>query len=190
MNSPARPFRPLAGLVALSLALLCAWSAPAYADDNVEINVVADGTVEGTVVVGASLERVRQYIADTESIRRLSKDVETVTITRDGGCEIVTTFAKSVIDVTYVARRCPTETGWIETLMQSKQFADYYCEWFTKSVAGGTWIKLRMRTAMDLPIPARIVRGTLKRNFKTMFSQIQDHLGEPREDTQVADPSR
>ena len=194
MTSPARSSRTLhPALVSLpALLLACALAAPAHAGDgDPEVDVTADGTVVGHVVVGASADRVQTYLADIAFTRKLAKDVTDVEVVKSGGCELVTTYASGFIDVMYVARRCPTETGWIETLLESKQFADYYAEWIVTPVATGMQLTFRLRTEMDMPVPARLVRGTLKRNVKQTLETIQGQLGAPRQSPSVvADPSR
>ena len=192
MTSSARrrptPALPLL-LVTLSLcaAPLGAWAA----DGDPVVEITADGTVEGSVIVGAPPDTVHAYLADIATTRKLGKDVTGVEVVKAGGCELVTTHASSFIDVTYVARRCPTDTGWIETLLESKQFSDYYAEWIVTPVRSGIRLTFRLRTELDMPVPARLVRGTLKRNVMGTLETIQAQLGGPHDPPAVvADPSR
>ncbi len=181
-DHPSRFARATLATLPAALLLLCAWSVPAFADGGEpEVVITADGTVEGVVVVGAPPDRVRAYIADIAMTRKLAKDVVSVDVVKDGGCELVTTYASSFIDVTYVARRCPTETGWIETLLESEQFADYYAEWFIAPVSNGIELRFRLRTDLDMPVPARLVRGALKRSVMGTLVAIQADLGGPHD---------
>lgn len=186
---PARHHSRFA-LATLAALLLCLGVAPASADDGEpEVVITADGTIEGTVVVGAPPDVVRSYLADIAMTRKLAKDVVKVDVVKDGGCELVTTYASSFIEVTYLARRCPTETGWIETLLSSEQFSDYYAEWFVTPVRSGIELRFRLRTDLDLPVPVRIVRGTLKRSVKGTLNAIQGDLGGPHDPpSRVAEP--
>ena len=180
-----------AALASLPAALLlCAFAVPASANDgDPTVEITTDGTVEGTVTVGAPPDVVRTYLADIAMTRKKAKDVVSVDVVKDGGCELVTTYASSFIDVTYVARRCPTETGWIETLLESEQFADYYAEWFITPVKNGLELRFRLRTDMDMPVPVRFVRGALKRSVKGTLVAIQGDLGGPHDPpSRVAEP--
>lgn len=178
---PSRFARALLATLSAAL-LLCAWALPASADEGEpEVVITADGTVEGTVTVGAPPDVVRSYISDIAMTRKKAKDVVSVDVVKDGGCELVTTFASSFIDVTYVARRCPTDTGWIETLLESEQFTDYYAEWFITPVKNGIELRFRLRTDMDMPVPVRLVRGALKRSVKGTLVAIQADLGGPHD---------
>jgi hypothetical protein len=175
---------------ALATLLLVCLAGPALADDGEpEVAITADGTIEGTVTVGAPPDVVRTYLADIAMTRKLAKDVVSVDVVKDGGCELVTTYASSFIDVTYLARRCPTETGWIETLLASEQFADYYAEWFVTPVRNGIELRFRLRTDLDMPVPVRLVRGALKRSVKGTLIAIQGDLGGPHDPpSRVAEP--
>jgi len=151
----------------------------AMADGDPDVSVGKDGTIDGTVVVGAPPDVVQSYLADVRSLRTHSKDVVSVDIVRDGECQLVTTLAKSLVELTYVARRCPTATGYVETLLDSEMMNDYYAEWFVTPVSSGIEIRFRMRTDLNLPVPGRIIRSTIKSNVTRSLELMQKYLGGP-----------
>jgi hypothetical protein len=85
------------------------------------------------------------------------------------------------VDVTYVARRCPTKTGWVEHLVESEEFTDYYQEWVITPVSNGIHLMFLLRTEIDIPVPASIMRAALKRSVKKSLVTIRGDLGGPRE---------
>jgi len=174
------PSRPLGALLALSLfgALL---ATPAVADDGPVVEVNGDGTIDGRVVVGAPPDKVDSYLSDIATLRRHSKDVVDVQITREGGCELVTTTARNVIEMSYTSRRCRTKLGWVETLLESDGMSDYYAEWMVTPVTGGIEVRFRLRTELDLPVPSRMLRGAMKRNVRHSLELMQETLGGPDE---------
>lgn len=172
------PARRLGVVLALSLfgALL---ATPALADDAPVVEVHGDGTIDGSVVVGGPPDLVQSYLADVNRLRRQNKDVVDVTVVRDGACELVTTVARNVVEMSYTSRRCPTKTGWVETLLESSGMNDYYAEWMVEPVTGGIAVRFRLRTELDLPVPSRLVRGTMKRSVRHALETMQRDLGGP-----------
>ena len=153
------------------------------------VDILRDGTVEGTVVVGATVDRVRALVGDVARLRRMSRDVKDVAVRREGDCVVVTTRTASVLEVNYTARRCPTADGWVETLLESDTFNDYYSEWFVHSVADGVLVRFRLRTVADLPVPDRLVRGALKKGVESVLEAIGEELGGPHDPpARVAEP--
>ncbi|MCO4770231.1 MAG: SRPBCC family protein [Deltaproteobacteria bacterium] len=141
--------------------------------------VAGDGTVDGRVVVGAPPDVVDAYLADVGSLRRHNKNVTSVDVTAQGDCQLVDTTAKSIVEMSYVARRCPTNSGWVETLLDSEMMTDYYAEWFVTPVPNGIEIRFRLRTEMDLPVPSRMVRGAIKKSVFASLDRMQGTLGGP-----------
>ena len=173
----------LTGLVAqaaLALSLLGALMTPrvAVADDRPVISVAKDGTVDGSVVVGAPPDVVHSYLADVATLRKRSKDVVSAEVEKDGACELVTTTARNFIELTYVSRRCPSGSGWVETLLESDTMNDYYAEWFVTPVTSGIEIRFRMRTELNM-VPRRLVRAGVKSNVEASLELMQSILGGP-----------
>lgn len=165
---------------ALALSLFGALVAPriASADDSPMVSVSKDGTVDGSVVVGAPPDVVQSYLSDVAALRKRSKDVVAVEVQKDGACELVTTTARSFIEVVYVSRRCPSGTGWVETLLESDTMNDYYAEWFVTPVSSGIEVRFRMRTDLNM-VPSRLVRAGVKSNVQASLELMQSLLGGP-----------
>jgi hypothetical protein len=173
------PLRALLARTAFALSLLCALPGSALADDSPTVQVGKDGTVDGTVVVGAPPDVVQSYLANVARLRYQNTNVVDVEVAREGACELVTTTARNVVEVKYVARRCPTQTGWVETLVDSEMMNDYYAEWFVIPVTGGLEIRMRMRSDMNLPVPDRMIRSAMKSSVRDGLQLMQERLGGP-----------
>ena len=178
MTRPS-PTPRLGAALALSLFASLAVT-PAYAEDTGPVvEVSRDGTVDGSVIVGAPPDVVQTYLADVKGLRLHNSDVTSVNVSRDGACELVTTTAKNVVEMTYTARRCPTTSGWVETLLDSELMNDYYAEWFFTPVSTGIEVRFRLRTEVDLPVPSRLIRGTIKKSVQDSLERMQSALGGP-----------
>lgn len=174
-----RPPRQRSWRLALLSLFVLLVGAPSLASADPTVDVSKDGTVVGSVTVGAPLHEVRSHLSNVEQLRRESKDVTDVDVRREGACEVVTTHASNMIDLTYTARRCPTEAGWMETLLESDGMTDYYVEWFLEPVPEGVHIRFRMRVDLDIPVPNRLIRGATRGNVKRSLDGLLARFGEP-----------
>lgn len=122
----------IVGAVLLAAGLLL--STPALADDG----------VSGEQIVAADAETVRRLLADPSTTLSLNQDILDYRIEDAPPCQLVHVTTKGVTaPLKYTVRRCPTETGFRETLVggdEGVQAMDV--EWTTEPHGSGTRVHL------------------------------------------------
>jgi hypothetical protein len=149
------------------------------ADPSVDVD--ANGHITGQVTVAISADRVHQELHDVQRSDSLSAEVLRTTTVPVGPCLDVTRAVKGLWSpLTYTARRCPTESGWAETLVRSDDFSTYESEWRVVQVEGGTQIEYRVQTTPNMMVPTSVVRSRTKASVKTMLQQLVQRLSPAR----------
>ncbi|MFT4623441.1 MAG: ribosome-associated toxin RatA of RatAB toxin-antitoxin module [Myxococcota bacterium] len=161
-------------------ALLAAVLLPSLAtaaDNEVAVTIDDRGHVVARIQVPASSDEVRALLADTGGrLAALSTDTLSVTTTQDGNCEMVDRKTRGIFrPFAFRAKRCPTENGWQETLVQSDDFTAYESEWQVgESSEGTTEVVYRIQTEINAPVPNSIVRTNLKTAAGNMLRSLVD----------------
>lgn len=123
-----------------------------------EPTIASDGTVRSNVFVEADAAAVRQVISDPVALSKLNPDVLSARVISHGACDMVEVTTRGMTTpLSYVVQRCPTSSGYTETLVSSEDFSAVAVSWKLESVPGGTNISYSIRTSPDLPVPQRLV---------------------------------
>lgn len=195
MLAPALPrrVRPLRALASLALALACgltttmATRSARAADDEdadeassrITTRVTADGLVIAQVRVAASPAAVRVQLADAERAHRLAPTTVSVKATADGACEKLQLATRGLLSPFQLeTRRCPTSTGWRETLVRSSDFKEYWNEWTLKEDGTGTLVTFTTRTLPDVAVPESIILSQTRRVLTKLMRGLLGALGE------------
>ena len=163
-------------LRALLVPLLFA-SSLAIAGDDATVSVDDRGHVIARIQVPATTTEVRALLADTEGrLAQLSPDTLSVKSTPDGDCEMVERRTRGIFrPFAFRAKRCPTERGWEETLVESGDFTAYEAEWELEEQEDGTTeVVYRIQTEINAPVPSSLVRSNLKTAAGNMLKQLVD----------------
>ena len=146
----------------------------AMADEaHPEVKVDSTGVVEGQILLPAPKSEVRHLLSDAVAASKLSSDVYDASTTSEGRCEIVYRKVRGIwTPITYRARRCPTNNGWVENLVDSDTVSDYYMEWTLEGTEDGTRVGYKIKTAVKFPLPASMVQGETKRSVKRMLQNL------------------
>ena len=75
-------------------------------------------------------------------------------------------------------RRCPTSTGWRETLVRSSDFKEYWNEWTLKEDGTGTLVTFTTRTLPDVAVPESIILSQTRRVLAKLMRGLLGALGE------------
>ncbi|MBA3545709.1 MAG: hypothetical protein H0T76_04430 [Nannocystis sp.] len=182
--------RALASL-AVPLGLLLSLAAPAIAtaapaDDDAEdassrvtTRVTAEGLVIAQVRVAASPALVREQLAGAEKAHRLAPTTISVKATPDGACEKLQLSTRGLLSPFHLeTRRCPTSTGWRETLVRSSDFKEYWNEWTVKADGTGTLVTFTTRTLPDVAVPESIIFSQTRRVLAKLMRGLVGALGE------------
>lgn len=198
-HSPlARSVRALASrtgsrIVALGLCLVVgigfiggASRTAAAADDEtdegsarVTTRVTPEGLVIAQVHVAASPAAVREVLAGAERSHRLAPTTLSVKATPDGACEKLTLSTRGLLSPFHLeTRRCPTSTGWRETLVRSSDFKEYWNEWTIKADGAGSLVTFTTRTLPDVAVPESIILSQTRRVLAKLMRGLLGALGE------------
>ncbi len=196
MLAPALPrrVRPLRALASLALALACgltttlATTSSAHAADDedadeassrITTRVTAEGLVIAQVRVAASPAAVRVQLGDAERAHRLAPTTVSVKATADGACEKLQLATRGLLSPFQLeTRRCPTSTGWRETLVRSSDFKEYWNEWTLKEDGTGTLVTFTTRTLPDVAVPESIILSQTRRVLAKLMRGLLGALGE------------
>lgn len=149
---------------------------PAYADEP-SVVVQDDGTVLCHVTVEATEAEVRAFLADPVRAAQLSPDVIDVAAASDGSCHSMTTKSKGLFrPLVLRSRRCPTDQGWREVLVEAGDFTKFDGQWEISTVDSGTQVVYRLTTGTTLPVPDKVVHQGVARSLKNMLKNLTDRV--------------
>lgn len=167
---------------AFLVAALCAGfmsTSVAWAADPAEPEVTVEdsGTVLCRMVVPASEEQIRQLLEDPEATARLSPDVIDVTATPDGDCVRMETRSKGFLrPLVLSSKRCPTDDGWREVLLQQGDFTAFDGQWQLTPVEGGTLVVYSLNAGTSLPVPQTVVNQGVAKSLRNMLRNLRARL--------------
>jgi len=188
-----RPLRALAS-IALSLTTVLAVglvgpsvhaASPAADEDadetstRITTRVTAEGLVIAQVRVAASPAAVRELLSDAARTHRLAPTTVSVKATADGACEKLQLSTRGLLSPFQLeTRRCPTSTGWRETLVRSTDFKEYWNEWTVKEDGTGALVTFTTRTLPDVAVPESLILSQTRRVLAKLMRGLLGALGE------------
>ena len=147
----------------------------ARADEPV---VNPDGSVTMCVVLPADEDAVRAELDTAAEASALHGDATLVSQERQGRCERSTFKTRGLLSsISYVALRCPTTSGWKQTLVSSETFAENEAEWSLRPVEGGTELRYRIRVRLDLPVGQGMVNAQIADSMSRAVERLERRLG-------------
>lgn len=153
--------------------LLLAVLPSARAQEPSPATVSADDVVRSEVLVPAPVEEVKADLSDPVAAARLSANVLAARVISKGTCDVVEMTVKGMTGpLSYVVKRCPTASGWTETLVSSDDFDAHRAEWSVTPTAGGSLVSLSIHTEPDVPVPQRIVNGVVQSQVVQTLSNL------------------
>lgn len=166
-----RPF------VAVSFGLLLALTGarPAAAGDSkISTRVTPKGEVVASVKVAKSIKEVREALASAERSHNLAPTTVSVSATPDGKCEKVKLQVRGLLSPFQLeTRRCPTASGYLETLVGSTDFVEYRNEWALKDLgAEGTLVTFKTRTMPNVQVPESLILTETKRVLGRLMKNL------------------
>lgn len=158
----------------LALALACLMSTARAEEPAIEMSPLSDGTMQGRFVVAASPEEVRAMLADPVRSGRFAPQVVNVQVlSSKGSCdEIVTTTRLPGTTMDYHSMRCRTSSGIRDSLIDSSLMQDFSAAWDYHAVEGGTEVTVKIKSVVDLPVPAYVMRVSLQSSVKTTILNL------------------
>lgn len=175
-------------VIAVSFGLLLALTgAPraAAADDDagpakISTRVTDKGEVIGQVKTGKSAAAVRELLSSAERSHKLAPTTVSTHATPDGACEKVKLSVRGLISPFQLeTRRCPTASGYLETLISSANFVEYRNEWEIKDLgAEGSLVTFKTRTVPNVQVPESLILMETKRVINRLMKNLLGALGD------------
>lgn len=155
--------------------MLLATLAVAFAQDSTAFLDEA-GMAHARAFVAQSEAEVREALRDPEVAAALPPEVLKVHTLSGGACVTLGITVKGAWDpLTYTTQRCPTASGYTYRLLNSDSITAYEAEWsLSPRPGGGTEVNYKVRTEVDLPVPATLVRkGVLQSAKDTVLALVR-----------------
>ena len=145
--------------------------------DAAEPVVQSDGSVTMRVVLPASEDAVRAQLDTAAEASALHGDATLVSQERQGACEKSTFKTRGLLtSISYVALRCPTASGWKQTLVSSDTFEANEAEWALRAVDGGTELRYRIQVKLDLPVGQGMVNAQIAESMTRAVDRLESRL--------------
>jgi hypothetical protein len=141
-----------------------------------EVTVLDDGTVRGVIEMAAPPETVRALVSDPVALRRATRATGEASAQQDGSCMLVASVSPQA---SYTSRSCPTSDGWVETLVSSEQLREFSARWRVEPSATGSRVSYELAVTPSMPVPAAVVRYTLKSSVRDVLNKVGAHFGAP-----------
>ena len=151
-------------------------SPPAFAAPIVTTD--AAGVVHASAVVPAPPEKVLAIIRDPVAMHAISNAGGTLRATPSDPCIDVSYLLENpLVTIAYVARACPTPTGFRTDLVQSDSFASMTAEWVVRPVDGGSEVAYVYRQDLNIPVPDWMIRKRTEASITAMMTALVGQLG-------------
>lgn len=165
---PRRARRSLVAVAMTAVVALAVGVTVARADDGDTERVTTKVTPKGEVVaqlkVAAKPARVRELLSNAERSHSLAPTTVAAKATPDGNCERVKLKTRGLIQPLEIeTRRCPTASGFKETMVTSKDFVEYYNEWQVQESGEGSLVVFTSRTVPNMAIPEALLHSETRR---------------------------
>lgn len=170
--------------IGLAAALFAVSTAATAADEpdasgKVATKITPKGEVVATMRLAARPEAVREVLSSAERSHGLSPFTVSAKATPDGNCEKVKLRTRGLLQPFEIeSRRCPTATGWKETLVASNDFSEYWNEWIVEDDGGATQITFRTRSVPNVAVPEALIQAETRRVLARLFRNLQSAVGE------------
>ena len=153
-------------IVALALPVSATAQEPA-------VTVGENGTVEARMTLDASESSIRDVLDDIAGeLAALSPDVLSVAVVNDGKCQEVSRRTRGLLrPFRLKSLRCPTASGWHESLIESRDFSAYSTDWSVIETSDGTEVIYTIETDLYI-FPRPLVTRTVVQSAKGQLMEL------------------
>lgn len=161
---------------AILLTSILAWEGVSSAEGPAAV-VHANGAVSAELELDASMDATLAWISSPDRAIADSPEVIGVQTVADGACQLVAVTAKGFLSpIVYRARRCPTATGWTESLLDSEDLATHEIEWVVEPGPQHTRVRLKVRVLPRISVPQSFVVRAVKKSVSATLARLQGDL--------------
>ncbi len=141
---------------------------------KISTRVTDKGEVIAQVKLSCSLAKLQEVLGSAERAHGLAPTTVSVKATSEGKCERVQLRTKGLFSpFEVVTKRCPTATGWLETLVTSSDFLEYRNEWTLASSGDGVLVTFKTRTSVNVAVPESLILSQTKRVLGTLMRNLR-----------------
>lgn len=139
--------------------------------------VTDEGEVIALAKIPASAAAVREVLANAERSHMLASTTIEVAATPEGACSRVKLKVRGVLSPFHLeTRRCPTATGFQETLVASSDFLAYYNEWTIQETGDGVLVSFRSRSLPDVAVPESLILSQTRKVLAKVLARLADEV--------------
>lgn len=138
----------------------------------VEPTRASDGAWSAEVVWAVPADAVRAQLADPIAMARFSPDITSVTPLPPGRCARYRVATGNLVPLTYDMERCPTSSGWHETLVASEGLSAYEVDWSVKAEGEGARVRYEIHVQPSFPAPSFLVDRETKNSVISLFGRL------------------
>jgi hypothetical protein len=133
----------------------------------------SEDAVTQDVVVSMNADQVRAVLADTSLAMSMSKDIISHRIEDDAPCQLVHITTRGLTaPLNYTVRRCPTATGFKESLVQGDELIEAMeVEWRTSPHEDGTRVRLSVLTRIGR-VPQLLVNQQVRQGVSQTLRNL------------------
>lgn len=183
MSPLGTPFVSLSRLVVAAattaaLALVVTTASAEEGDkEQVTTKVNAKGEIVAQVKLAAKPAKVRELLGSAERSHSLAPTTVAAKATPDGNCERVKLKTRGILQPLEIeTRRCPTASGFKETMVASKDFLEYYNEWVVSENGDGSLVVFTSRTVPNVAVPEAILQSETRRILGRVMRNLSSAL--------------
>jgi carbon monoxide dehydrogenase subunit G len=163
----------MCALASLSLSL----PAIAQTPDEPLVQTEEPGTIVTRLLVPAPVHEVQAILDDPYTFVAFTPDVQSMDVQTRGRCKLLRFQSRGLFEsLHYSTQRCPSASGWRETLLESDSFTRYDADIALLPEGDGTQIVYRLSVGIDLPVPDVVISKNVKRSARLTMQALSDML--------------
>lgn len=138
---------------------------------------LADTPVSEDTVLAVDQQQVRDVLADYDQLAAMNADVLDYRVEADPPCQRVHITTRGVVEpIRYTLRRCPTDSGWKETLIEGDPLVEAIeVEWQVQPEGEQTRVRLSI-LARIAKVPQFLVDQQTRRNVARTLKNLTRKL--------------
>lgn len=137
------------------------------------ISVTSNNTIVGEVLVDVPLDEAEAMIADPVRMAQIDGTAQVTQEGSEGTCKrLLYRIPNAVASVSYRAKACPDQGGWIYTLISSDDLSEYHSSWSAIREGDRTRIRYEIRTIPSIPVPQFVVNRQSKSAVYGFLSRL------------------
>ncbi|MGC6492100.1 MAG: hypothetical protein ACON5B_04600 [Myxococcota bacterium] len=171
-------------MLMLLVTSIMAVAAEPTATPTPTVQIDENGVVVGRMLIDAPPAEVRAAVQQMHEQESPGLNVLSVDLKARGNCQTITRTTRGLMTpLKLETQRCPTEKGWREWLVASKDFTTYDVEWDVTRAGAGTEVHLRVNTQLAFSAPTSLVQMGTRNAIRESLADVIRRVLKPRSKT-------